>query len=188
MRKLIVFNHVSLDGFFVDGDGSMYWAKTRRDDAEWNAFVEKNASGEGPLLFGRKTYELMIQYWPTPMAKQHDASVADRMNMLPKVVFSRTLDEAAWNNTKLVKGDLAGEVRKMKDESGDGITILGSGTLVAQLADEGLIDEYHVVVNPVVLGKGRTMFEGLREKLALNVTNSRTFGNGCVYLRYEPAA
>ena len=165
----------------------MSWAKTRRDDAEWNAFVQENASGEGPLLFGRKTYELMIQYWPTPMAAQHDATVADRMNKLPKVVFSKTLNDVSWSNTKLVKGDMAAEVRKMKDESGDGMTILGSGTLVAQLADEGLIDEYHVVVNPVALGKGRTMFEGIKDKLAVKPARSRTFGNGCVHLVYEPA-
>jgi dihydrofolate reductase len=193
MRKLIVFNHVSLDGYFVDANDSMSWAKTRKDDAEWNAFVEENASGDGPLLLGRKTYELMIRYWPTSIAAQHDAAVADRMNKMPKVVFSKTLDQASWSNTKLVTSDMATEVRKMKEESGDGMTILGSGTLVSQLADEGLIDEYHIVVNPVVLGKGRTMFEGVRgkatqETLALKPTKSRTFGNGCVYLVYEPAA
>lgn len=193
MRKLIVFNHVSLDGYFVDANDSMSWAKTRKDDAEWNAFVEENASGDGPLLLGRKTYELMIRYWPTSLAAQHDTAVADRMNKMPKVVFSKTLDQASWSNTKLVTSDMATEVRKMKEESGDGMTILGSGTLVSQLADEGLIDEYHIVVNPVVLGKGRTMFEGVRgkatqETLALKPTKSRTFGNGCVYLVYEPAA
>ena len=187
MRKLIVFNHVSLDGYFVDANGTMSWAKTRRDDPEWNAFVEQNASGNGPLLFGRKTYELMIQYWPTPMAKQHDAAIADRMNKLPKVVFSKTLSDASWNNTTLIKDDLVGEVRRMKQESGDGLTILGSGTLVPQLAEAGLIDEYHLAVNPLVLGKGRTMFEGIGEKLALKPKTTRTFGNGCVYLVYEPA-
>jgi len=188
MRKLIVFNHVTLDGYFVDANGSMSWAKTRKDDAEWNAFVEENASGDGPLIFGMKTYELMIQYWPTPMAAQHDAAVADRMNKLPKVVFSKTLNDVSWSNTQLARGDMAAEVRKMKEEPGDGMTILGSGTLVAQLADEGLIDEYHVVVNPVALGKGRSMFEGIKEKFSLKPTKSRTFGNGCVYLVYEPAS
>ncbi|MBV8673759.1 MAG: dihydrofolate reductase [Acidobacteriaceae bacterium] len=188
MRKLIVFNHVSLDGYFIDANSSMSWAKTRRDDPEWNAFVEQNASGNGPLLFGRKTYELMIQYWPTPMARQHDAAIADRMNKLPKVVFSTNLPEATWSNTKLVRDDLTGEVRRMKQEPGDGLTILGSGTLVAQLADAGLIDQYHLVVNPLVLGKGRTMFEGIKDKLDLKPVKSRTFGNGCVYLAYEPGA
>ena len=187
MRKLIVFNHVSLDGYFVDANGTMYWAKTRKDDAEWNAFVAENASGDGPLLFGRKTYELMIQYWPTPMAKEHDAVIADRMNKLPKVVFSKTLEGVSWSNTRLVKGDLAGEVRRMKEESGDGITVLGSGTLVAQLSDAKLIDEYHLVINPLVLGKGWTMFEGIQAILELKSVKSRSFGNGCVYLVYEPA-
>ncbi len=186
MRKLIVFNHVSLDGYFVDGSGSMRWAKTRKDDEEWNEFVKQNASGEGPLIFGRKTYELMIQYWPTPMAKQHDAAVAERMNKLSKVVFSTTLKSASWENTKLIHDDLPGAIRKMKQEPGDGLTILGSGTLVAQLSDADLIDEYHVVVNPLALGKGRTMFEGMTKPLELKPLKSRTFQNGCVYLVYEP--
>jgi dihydrofolate reductase len=140
MRKLIVFNHVSLDGYFVDSNGSLSWAKTRRDDVEWNAFVKQNTSSNGPLLFGRKTYEVMIQYWPTPMAKQNDATIADRTNALPKVVFSKTLDDVSWSNTRLVKDDLTGEVMRMKQESGVGMTILGCGTLISHLADAGMID------------------------------------------------
>ena len=139
-------------------------------------------------MFGRITYDLMKSYWPTPLASQHDPVVAERMNNLPKVVFSRTLDKASWNNTKLFKGDLATEVRKLKNEPGPGMAILGSGSIVAQLAGESLIDEYQVVVNSVVLGKGRTMFEGVKEKLSLRPTKTRTFGNGNVYLCYEPAA
>jgi len=188
MRKLIVFNHVSLDGYFVDANGGMSWAKTDQNDAEWNAFVAENSKGNGPLVFGRITYELMASYWPTPIADHHSPVVAERMNKLPKVVFSRTLDKASWNNTKLVKGDLASEIRKMKQEPGEGMAILGSGTIVSQLAQEGLIDEYQVVVDPIVLGKGRTMFDGVKDKLNLKLTKSRAFGNGNVYLGYEPAA
>ena len=188
MRKLIVFNHVSLDGYFVDVNGDMSWAKSDHKDAEWNAFVAENASGEGPLLFGRVTYELMASYWPTPIADQHDPVVAERMNSLPKVVFSRTLDQASWNNTELVKGDIVAEVGRMKKEPGEGMAILGSGSIVSQLAPEGLIDEYQVVVNPVVLGKGRTMFDGVKEKLNLKLTKTRAFGNGNVFMCYEPAA
>ena len=188
MRKLIVFNHVSLDGYFVDANGGMSWAKSDHNDAEWNAFVAENAKGDGPLLFGRVTYELMASYWPTPIADHHDPIVAERMNNLPKVVFSRTLDEASWKNTKLVKGDLASEIRKMKKEPGEGMAILGSGTIVSQLAQEGLIDEYQIVVNPIILGKGRTMFDGVKEKLNLKLTKTRAFGNGNVFLCYEPAA
>src|SRR5438105_4358563 len=98
MRKLIVFNHVSLDGFFVDANGQMNWA--HKQDAEWNAFVAENASGGGELWFGRITYELMASFWPTPQAMQTMPIVAEQMNNLPKVVFSRTLDKATWNNTK----------------------------------------------------------------------------------------
>ena len=188
MPKLIVFNHVSLDGYFVDLTGSMSWAKAGTKDAEWNAFVAENAKGDSPLLFGRVTYELMASFWPTPMADQHDPVVAERMNKLPKVVFSRTLDKASWNNTKLVKGDMVAEIRKMKKEPGEGMAILGSGSIVSQLAQEGLIDAYQVVVNPIVLGKGRTMFEGIKDRQNLKLTKTRTFGNGNVFLSYEPAA
>lgn len=90
------------------------------------------------------------------------------------------------NNTKLVKGDIVVEIRKMKQEPGPGIAILDSGSIVSQLAPEGLIDEYQVVVNPVVLGKGRTMFDGIQEKLPLKLTKTRTFSSGKVYLCYEP--
>jgi len=186
MRKLIVFNHVSLDGYFTDVNGDMSWA--HKNDTEWNRFVEENASSGGELLFGRITYELMVSYWPTPHAIKNDPTIAERMNNLPKVVFSRTLDKASWNNTKLVKGDIAAEIRKMKNEPGKDMVIFGSGNVVSQLAQEGLIDEYQIVVNPIVLGKGRTMFDGIKEKLTLKLTKTRIFGNGNVLLCYEPMA
>jgi dihydrofolate reductase len=103
---------------------------------------------------------------------------------MPKVVFSRKLGKASWQNTRLMKGELATEVRKLKQEAGGGMAILGSGTIVAQLAQAGLIDEYQVVINPIILGKGRTMFEGA--KLNLKLTKSRAFGNGNVVLWYQP--
>ncbi len=185
MQRLIVFNHVSLDGYFVDANNGMSWAKSEANDAEWNAFVAENAEGDATLVFGRVTYEMMASYWPTPMADQHNPVVAKRMNEMPKVVFSRKLDKATWQNTRLIKGELATEVRKLKQEAGGGMAILGSGTIVAQLAKAGLIDEFQVVINPIILGKGKTMFEGANQKLKL--TKSRAFGNGNVVLWYEPA-
>ena len=110
------------------------------------------------------------------------------MNKLPKVVFSRTLDKAPWSNTKVVKGDIAAEVRKMKNEPGDDMVIMGSGTIVSQMAQHGLVDEYQLVVYPVVLGKGRTMFDGLEDQLSLKLTKTRSFGNGNVLLCYQPKA
>lgn len=187
MRKLIVFNHITLDGYFVGANGDFSWARTGNDDPEYSAFVAENASGGGQLLFGRVTYELMASYWPTPTAHQHDPVVADAMNSMPKVVFSRTLDSTLWNKTKLVKGDILAQIRKMKEEPGPGMAIFGSGTIISQLALENVIDEYQFVVNPVVLGKGRTMFEGIQQKLILKLTKTRAFKNGKVLICYEPA-
>jgi dihydrofolate reductase len=184
--RLIVFNQISLDGYFVDAHGDMSWAHNATPDEEWDAFVEANASGGGVLVFGRITYELMAGYWPTPLARQNSPVVADRMNSLLKLVFSRTLSEASWANTRLVSGDPAAEIRGLKNEPGPGMAIMGSGTIVAQLTRERLIDEYQVVVIPLVLGRGRTMFDGVEERLDLKLTNTRAFGNGNVVLSYEP--
>jgi dihydrofolate reductase len=188
MRRLTSFTQVTLDGYFTGRNGDLGWAHEGQQDAEWNAFVAENASGGGQLVFGRITYELMVSYWPTPAARESDPIVAERMNNLPKVVFSRTLAKASWSNTRLVKGDLATEVRKLKHEPGEGMTILGSGSIVSQLAQAGLIDEYQLVVKPVALGEGRTMFEGIKQKLSLKLTKTRAFTNGNVLLSYEPGA
>jgi dihydrofolate reductase len=136
------------------------------------------------LLLGRKTYDLMAGYWPTPLASRNSPVVAERMNQMPKVVFSRTMGTASWSNTKVVKGDLAAAVRRMKHESGPGMAILGSGSIVSQLAQVGLIDEYQLVVNPVVLGKGRTLFDGITARPGIRLAKSRVFRNGKVFLSY----
>jgi dihydrofolate reductase len=186
MRKLSVFNSVTLDGYFAGAKGDISWA--HREDPEFHEFVEGNAKGGGELLFGRVTYELMASYWPTPMAIKNDPVVAARMNDLPKVVFSRTLDKPSWKNTRLVKDEMAAAIRKMKNEPGKDMVIFGSGSIVSQLAGEHLIDEFQIVLNPVVLGAGKTMFDGIKEKLDLKLTKSRTFRNGNVFLCYEPSA
>ncbi len=185
MKKLSVFNHVSLDGYFTDANGDMSWA--HKSDPEWDAFAAENAKGGGVLLFGRITYDLMVSFWPTPAAIEMMPEVAKGMNDMPKVVFSRTMDQASWSNTKLIKSGLVEEVRRIKAEPGPDMVILGSGTIVSQLSEHKLIDEYQVVVNPIALGAGRTMFEGMKEKLQLKRTQTRTFSNGNVVLCYEPA-
>jgi dihydrofolate reductase len=187
MPRLVVFENVTLDGYFTDAKGLIAWAHKKEKDPEWDAFVAENASGGGQLLLGRKTYDLMASYWPTPQAAKNDPGVAKGMNNLSKVVFSRTMDKATWSNTTVKKGDLVEEVRKMKKAAGPSIAVLGSGSIVSQLAPEGLIDEYQIVVNPIAIGAGRTLFEGVREQLPLKRTKVRAFANGNVVLCYEPA-
>jgi dihydrofolate reductase len=188
MGRLVVFTQVTLDGYFAGENGHISWAHEVKRDAEWNAFVGENASSGGMLVFGRITYEQMASYWPTPMAMQNDPIVAKGMNEFSKVVFSRTLDKASWSNTKLVRSDLAAEIRKMKKEPGKDMAILGSGSIVSQLAKEGLIDEYQFAVIPVVIGKGRTIFDGIKKRLVLKLTKMRAFSNGNVVLWYKPVA
>lgn len=188
MRRLIMFNSITTDGYFTDSQGDMRWAYDVAPDAEFDAFVAGNASGGGQLLFGRVTYQMMAGYWPTAAAQKAMPAVAEGMNKASKVVFSRTLDKASWDNTQLLKGDLATEVRKLKQQPGKGMAILGSGSIVAQLAPLGLIDEFQFVVTPVALGTGRTLFEGMKDRLKLKQTQSRSFGNGKVFLCYAPTA
>jgi len=116
MRRLIVFNQVTVDGYFTDAKGDMSWA--HKNDSEWNAFVDENASGGGELLFGRITYELMVSHWPTPDAQKNDPVVAERMNNLPKVVFSRTLDKVSWNNTLRVSDSVSNKATNDRRHTG----------------------------------------------------------------------
>jgi dihydrofolate reductase len=188
MRKLSSFTNISLDGYYADAKGGFSWGHAAKRDPEFEAFVADNAKGGGALLFGRVTYEVMVQYWPTPMAAKDNPVVADGMNNMQKFVFSRTLKEATWKNTTLVKGDLAAEVRKLKQASGDDMVILGSGSIVAQLAQEKLIDEFQIVVQPVVLGSGKTLFAGVKDTVDLALGKTRTFPSGKIFLRYTAAA
>jgi dihydrofolate reductase len=182
--RLVAFTNVTLDGYFSGPDGDLGWAK-RNSDPEYDAFVADNAKSGGTLLLGRITYDMMASYWPTPDAARAAPVVAERMNRLPKVVFSRTLSRPSWSNTTLLKGDLPGEVKKLK-QSGTDLAILGSGSIVAQLTKHALIDEYQMVMNPVVLGQGRTLFEGIASPLSLSLTKTRSFRNGNVFLCYQP--
>jgi dihydrofolate reductase len=183
MGKISVFNQVTVDGYFADMNGDMSWA--HKSDPEWNAFVQENASGEGSLLFGRVTYEMMASYWPTPEAMKDNPHVAKKMSEMTKIVFSRTLKQTSWENTRLFNSGLADEVRKLKKEPNHEITILGSGTIVSQLTQEGLIDEYQFVINPLLLGKGKSLFAGVQKQVPLKLTDTRSFKNGNVVLTYE---
>jgi dihydrofolate reductase len=183
MRKLIVFNLITLDGYFAGRDGDISWHNV---DEEFQKLAKAASNSGNTLLFGRVTYELMAGYWPTPEAIKNDPIVARGMNSASKIVFSRTLDKIAWNNTRLVKTDMVSEIRKLKQESGKDLTVLGSGSIVSQLTQERLIDEFQILLNPVVIGTGKTMFEGVIDHIPLKLTKTRVFGNGNVLLSYVP--
>lgn len=185
MRKLGVFNNVTADGYFSGPGGDYSWAHGGARDPEFEAFVAGNAQGGGALLLGRITYELMASFWPTPAA-QVMPDVAAGMNRMEKLVVSRSLDRADWNNSRILTGDLVSEVRRIKESDGPDIVILGSGSIVSPLASAGLIDEFQMVVVPVVIGHGRTMFEGMTSPLKLRLTESRRFTSGKVFNRYVP--
>jgi dihydrofolate reductase len=185
MRKLLVFENISLDGYFADANNDMSFAKKVPDDAEFDAFVAQNAGGEGVLLFGRVTYEMMASFWPTPVAAEMFPAVAKRMNSAPKVVFSKTLHEASWSNAATVSDDPADYVRKLKEEPGPDLCVLGSGQIVSQLAQAGLIDEYQFVTVPTAIGRGRTLFEALTHPISLRLTGTRSFSNGLLFTKYE---
>lgn len=184
MRKVSVFLSISVDGYFTDDAGDMSWSHS--EDPEFSAFVAGNASSGGELLLGRITYQLMSGYWPTALARQSFPEVADGMNSLPKVVFSRTLQEASWNNSRLTSNGPVEEVRRMKAEKGRDIVVLGSGSVAGQLAEAGLVDEFQFVIVPIALGSGRTIFTG-NSRLKLRLTKSRIFANGNALLCYAPA-
>lgn len=184
MRKIILFNMITLDGYFEGPDRDISWHTV---DEEFNDFAIDQLNAAGGLIFGRITYELMYSYWPTPAANQDDPGVAGLMNSLPKYVFSRTLGHVEWNNTKLLKGDAAGEVAQLKEQPGKDLFIFGSGILAASLTDQGLIDEYRLMVSPIVLGRGRPLFEGVKQPLPFTLVRTRSFRNGNVLLVHEPA-
>jgi dihydrofolate reductase len=183
MRKIIFFNLTSLDGYFEGPDQDINWHHV---DEEFNEFAVQQTGEFGALLFGRVTYELMAGYWPTDAAKRDDPEIARLMNSLPKIVFSKTLEKAEWENTKLVRDNIVEEVSKLKQLPGKDIAIFGSSDLAVTLLDLGLIDEFRIMVNPVVLGEGKPILQGIKSKLELKLLKTRTFKSGNVLLYYEP--
>jgi dihydrofolate reductase len=179
-----MFNSVSLDGYFTDASNDMSWAHAGGDDAEFQKFVAGNAKGNSALVFGRVTYEMMAGFWPTPAAAAQMPDVAAGMNRAPKYVFSRSLKKADWAGTTVLRGDPVSEIAKLKRADGPDLTILGSGSIVKQFAEAGLIDDYQLMVCPVILGSGRTLFDGIPQRPGLKLANSRTFRNGKVFLHY----
>ncbi len=171
---------VSANGYFERGPWGLDW---HRVDAEFNDFAIRQLDSLDALLFGRITYEGMASYWPTADAIARDPEVAGRMNAKQKIVFSRTLETATWQNTRIAR-DAASEVARLKEGPGRDAVIFGSSDLAVGLSDLGLIDEYRLMVAAVALGEGRPFLRGLRRDLSLKLLDVRRFGNGNVLLSY----
>ena len=179
----MMFNMVTLDGFFAGPNGEIDWHTV---DEAFDRFAVDQLDSAGGLLFGRVTYQMMASYWPTPEAIAADPRVADRMNALPKIVFSTTLAQAGWNNSRLEKEVDAAEISKLKQQPGKDLLVFGSADLAGTLIQLGLIDEIRMMVSPVVLGRGIPLFKSRRDPLQLIMLDTRTFPNGNVYLSYRP--
>ncbi|MEO8953884.1 MAG: dihydrofolate reductase family protein [Ktedonobacteraceae bacterium] len=183
MRKIIVFENVTLDGLMAGPNGEFDWAI--RDDEVTQNSKEGNNSID-MFLFGRVTYDIMASFWPTPAAQSANPVFANALNTTPKIVFSRTLKKADWNNTRVVKELTKEEILKLKQEPGKNMMIFGSGTLIEQLTNLGLIDEYQLMVNPVILGKGKPLFKDIKDRIHLKLVDTKTFNSGIVLLQYQP--
>lgn len=171
---------ISLDGFFEGQDHDLSWHNV---DTEFNAYAAHMLRETDTLLFGRKTYQLMENYWPAAKpSDQNDAIIAEKMNLLPKIVFSKTLEiikeKPHWRHIRLVKDDSAEAVKEIKNKQGKGITILGSSTLCVSLLEAGLLDELRIMVNPVVIGNGTPLFKGIHNKLTVKLFRTKNFLQG----------
>jgi dihydrofolate reductase len=185
MRKLLSFMVVTLDGYYEGPEGEFDWPNV---DDEFNEFAISQMNDIGMLVFGRATYEGMASYWPTPAALEDDPAIADRMNSIPKVVFSSTLDSADWENSTLVTGNAAEAIAELKQQPGKDLAMFGSPTLTASLIEQGLVDELRVMVHPILLGGGKSLFSTLHRRMPVELERTTVFKSGNVLLHYRPSA
>jgi dihydrofolate reductase len=181
MRRIYLFMMVSLDGYFEGEGHDLSWHTV---DDEFNKFVHEQLRDTGAILFGKRTYQMMAAFWPTPQGQAVDKETANAMNALPKYVASDEPFETKWNNTTVLSGDVAGKVSKLKSGSGKDVAILGSNMLCVSLMEKGLIDEFRVMVNPRAISKGTPLFAGLERPIRFKLLDSRIFKNGNVLNRY----
>jgi dihydrofolate reductase len=179
MRKLIAWDMITVDGYFEGPEkGELDWF---RFDDELEKYILETQESAETLLFGRITYEMMAAYWPSA-----EGRIADFMNSVEKYVFSRTLGSVDWSNTTLVKNNAVEEVKKLKEGSGGDIFVFGSADFSQTLMRNGLIDEYHFGMNPVVLGRGVPWFKGGYGNTGMELLDSKTLKSGVVLLFYRP--
>jgi dihydrofolate reductase len=185
MRKVVLFMHLSLDGFAGGPNGELDFLTY---DQELQQYADELVQTVGAPIYGRTTYQLMEGYWPTvlrkPDAPSHALEHARWVENVPKFVFSRTLNEVTWNNTSLIKGNIAEEVKKLKEQPGKDLVIFGSPGLTATFMELGLIDEYKLTVHPVIQGSGISVFRNNKVKSTLKLLDSKALRSGVLTLHY----
>lgn len=180
MRKIAAWLYLSLDGVV---EATETWALSFSDD-EMERENRSGMAASDALLLGRVTYEHLAAYWPH---QPNDVPVAKHLNETPKFVVSATLDRVEWQNSALIKGNVAEELTRLKRQPGKDITVLGSATLVRSLLRDGLLDQLQLVVAPIVVGRGKRLFEDWSDRKAMRLVDSKVFGTGVVSLTYQPA-
>ncbi len=183
MGKLSSFQFLTLNGYYKGANNDTSWHQHGGEESD---YANEGLQSNSILLFGRTTYEMMAGFWPTPQALESMPEMARGMNASEKIVVSSSLQKASWNNSRIIKGNLEAAITQLKKESKKDITILGSGSIVRQLASAGLIDEYQVMIDPVALGQGTSLFEGISDQLDLQLIHHRVFNSGVVLLSYQP--
>jgi dihydrofolate reductase len=184
MRTLASFIFISLDGFYEGPNGELDWPVA---DEDFNDFAIRQLDEAGTLGFGRATYEHMAAYWPTEQAMANDSAITSRMNEKEKLVFSTTLTDASWSGTTVVRGEATEHVPAIKAAAGKELLVIGSAHLTANLAQAGVLNELRIMVCPIVLGQGRSLFEDLKNRVSLTLLRVRQFDSGNLVLTYRPS-
>jgi dihydrofolate reductase len=182
MRTLASFIITSLDGFYEGPNGELDWSIV---DEEFTDFALRQLDEADTLGFGRATYEHMAAYWPTDQAQANDPAIASRMNTKPKLVFSTALEHASWSSSTIIEGEAVERIAAIKTAPG-GLLVIGSAHLTASFAAAGVLDELRILVCPIALGQGRSLFEDLKDRVALRLAHVRQFDSGNVLLTYRP--
>jgi dihydrofolate reductase len=180
MKKVIFQMSISIDGY-IEGPGrEIDWAIV---DEEFDAYAVETLRATEVLIMGRKNYELMAGYWP---AAPGDDPVKELINSAPKLVFSRTLKRVDWQNSRLATGSVAEEVARLKQVPGDGLLWVGGSDLASSFLEQGLMDEIRIILTPVLLGAGKTVFDAIKKRYRLRLLSTKSFKSGSVVLTYEP--
>jgi dihydrofolate reductase len=185
MRKVKLSMQMTINGYVSGPNGESDWMTWNPDD-EFMEFLKGNFDSSDTILLGRKTAGVILKYWESTLEKNPNDPLAKRMVETPKVVFSKTLDKPTWNNTTLAKGDLAEEVANLKKQDGKDILVLGGAGFVSSLIKEGLIDEYHLIINPTAMGAGMPVFNLLDGVRKFSPIQSKLYPGGKIVLSYKP--